>query len=207
MSLVFACQLPKCQYWCADRVLVRAEEGATRVVRRDHQKIHALDGRPVVVGLSGSAYDAEHILRLIERRLDGVEACAAFLGLVRTAVRDVNEYSRDFARQEQLATYFTGAVVGGCWDGRWFLRVITPDGNELAMQRFAAIGAEASRIGESLGKTLDEPAPKSEIAARIDACACAVLGANAGSLDRLLVDADGVRALPLADCFQAPASP
>ena len=192
MSLVAAYQLPGHQYWCADRTLVRWCGPTRRVVARDHRKLHPLPDRPVVLGLSGSAYDADHILGIVTRAVDAVSALVDFMAMVRAAVRDVNACSAEFARERGLAQHLTGALVGGTWDGTWFLHVIPPDGADVRMTRYGAIGMASARLRAEMWEALEGATVPSQVEDALDAGVRGALGEEGAVLDRLVVDPFGV---------------
>jgi hypothetical protein len=199
VSLVVACQQSGFQYWCADRTLVRVDGSMRRVVARDHRKIHSLPGRPVVLGLSGSAYDAGLILGLVKRSASGKRALVDFLALVQSAVLSVNVCSAEFGREHRLDQHLTGAVVGGMWDGEWFLRVVAPDGTEVPMMRFAAIGMAAPALDAGTLEALAGASGPFEVQAVLDRAVRTALEDEAGQLDRLVVAAGGVSPAAVSD--------
>lgn len=201
-----ACQQPGFQYWCADRTLVRVDGSTRHVVARDHRKIHPLPGLSVVLGLSGSAYDADHILGMVTRGIGSVRAWPDFLEHVRSAVLGVNLCSAEFGRERGLAQHLTGALVGGVWDDEWFLRVVEPDGTDTPMPRFAAIGMAATALDAGTWASLADAREPCEVQAALDPAVRTALGDDAAALDRLVVVAGGVSSGTPSDRAHAPSS-
>lgn len=139
MSLVVACNCRGCQYWCGDRILVDAEAEPPIVVATDYKKVRRTPGMQALIGISGSAYDADLIWQAIVSNISA-SSVESLLSLCSSVVREVNQYSSSFAASRSIPVYRTGLIVGGYNDNRRFLTVIEPDGDVVSMSVFAAIG-------------------------------------------------------------------
>lgn len=198
MSVVVARNCARAQFWCADRRLVQEHGDQWEVVSHDHRKVMALPGRPVILGFSGTAYDAQVMMETISATNLGGASLDDFHGLVREIVVHVNWIAASFARQRRLKIYETGLVVGGFWNERRFLTVAPPDGHLRHMRTFAAIGYDAVGIDEAIAEATAADLACEKVRALIDGwfttrCAGDALACN--RLDRYLVIPTGVYAI------------
>lgn len=158
----------------------------------------ALPERPVILGFSGTAYDAQVMMETISASNLAGASLDDFYSLVRDVVVDVNRIAASFARERGLDAYQTGLVVGGFWNERRFLTVAPPDGHLRHMTTFAAIGFDSVGIDEVIGGSASADLGCAPVREAIDgwfATRCAGDVPEAEELDRYLVAPTGVHAI------------
>lgn len=195
MSLIVACNCCGCQYWCGDRILRKWSEGISTVVSRNYRKIRQFPGIPVVVGLSGSAYDADLLWTTLSA-LKGLSSKEDLLEIVRTAVKQINQCSAEFAIANRLNIHETGILIGGYWGDDRFLSVIDPNGRLLEMSAFGAIGYGSGCVAGAIAGKLAPSADWKEAAFLVDRCHESSpddLASGGQALDRILVRPCGVQ--------------
>lgn len=150
MSLVIACTINDRQYWYADKILISIIDGQRRVVATDYTKIRQFAHHHVLLGVSGREYDGELIVRkIIDQCFSSVDDIFQIASHI---VAGVNALSAEYACTHDAEVYHTGIIIGGFFEDRPFLSIVTPDGCVHAMSHFAVIGEGSKAAGDDLSQ-------------------------------------------------------
>jgi hypothetical protein len=159
MSLVIAYNAIERQVWCCDGRTVTPQNG--RFVRSSDsaQKIRRISNSSILCGWIGDKYDADLIISAIPS--PGNSSIEAWFNEVAFCCQHINRLSFDFCTNDNQAFCPTGLLVGGYHSGKRFLAIITPEGQVVSKNQYAAIGVGSETASERLYNVREHPLPVS----------------------------------------------
>ncbi len=157
MSLVIAYNAIERQVWCCDRRTVTPQDG--RFVRSSDnaQKIRQILNSNILCGWIGDKYDADSILSAIPS--PSHSSIEDWLEEVAFCCQHINSLSFGFCANNNQAFCPTGLLIGGYHSDKRFLAVITPDGQVMSRNQYAAIGVGSETASERLYNVREHPLP------------------------------------------------
>jgi 20S proteasome alpha/beta subunit len=157
MSLVIAYNAMEYQVWCCDGRTVVSNAGSFIASGEGTIKIGRLKTGSILCGWVGEKYDADSMISSISAAR--YITVAGLLQKAAICCEGINGLSSDFCHRNDRHYCPTGLILGGFNFGRRFLATITPEGEIIRRERYAAIGIGTDIVAGNMSEARQHPLP------------------------------------------------